>query len=124
MKDEAIHERIERLVDEEHELWRRETDGDMDEATRVRLHELQVSLDQLWDLLRQRKALRRAAPRPGRGECARPGGRRELPPVGRRGPGRGARPSRPARPSHPCRAARRRREAAPATRHGPGRVSR
>jgi len=60
MKDEAIHERIERLVDEEHELWRRETDGDMDEATRVRLHELQVSLDQLWDLLRQRKALRRA----------------------------------------------------------------
>jgi len=60
MDDVTIHERIERLVDEEHELWRRETDGDMNDATRQRLRELQISLDQMWDLLRQRKALRRA----------------------------------------------------------------
>jgi CBS-domain-containing membrane protein len=60
MDDAAIHERIEQLVDEEHALWRRETEGDIDEATRQRLAELQVGLDQLWDLLRQRKALRRA----------------------------------------------------------------
>ncbi len=60
MDDVTIHERIEQLVDEEHELWRRETEGDIDEATRLRLAELQVALDQMWDLLRQRKALRRA----------------------------------------------------------------
>ena len=60
MDDATIHERIEQLVAEEHELWRRETDGDIDEATRQRLHDLQVALDQSWDLLRQRKALRKA----------------------------------------------------------------
>jgi hypothetical protein len=60
MDDSTIHEQIEQLVDEEHELWRRQTDGDIDDATRRRLLELQVSLDQMWDLLRQRKALRRA----------------------------------------------------------------
>ena len=60
MDDATIHERIEELVDEEHTLWRRETDGDIDDATRQRLRELQIALDQLWDLLRQRKALRRA----------------------------------------------------------------
>ena len=60
MDDATIHERIEQLVDEEHELWRRETEGDIDDATRLRLRELQIALDQAWDLLRQRKALRRA----------------------------------------------------------------
>ena len=60
MDETAIHERIEQLVDEEHTLWGREADGGADEATRQRLHELQVSLDQMWDLLRQRKALRSA----------------------------------------------------------------
>jgi hypothetical protein len=60
MDDATIHERIEQLVSEEHELWRRETEGDIDDATRARLRELQVALDQAWDLLRQRKALRRA----------------------------------------------------------------
>ena len=61
MDDAAIHERIEQLVAEEHELWQRESDGDMDDATRQRLHDLQVQLDQTWDLLRQRKALRGAS---------------------------------------------------------------
>lgn len=60
MDDAAIHDRIEQLVEEEHALWRRQTEGDIDDATRRRLFELQVALDQLWDLLRQRKALRRA----------------------------------------------------------------
>jgi hypothetical protein len=32
----------------------------MDDATRQRLRDLQVQLDQSWDLLRQRKALRSA----------------------------------------------------------------
>jgi len=60
MDDATIHEQIEQLVNEEHELWRRETEGDVDDATRVRLRELEIALDQLWDLLRQRKALRAA----------------------------------------------------------------
>jgi hypothetical protein len=60
MDDAAIHERIEQLVAEEHGLWQRESEGDMDDATRQRLHDLQVQLDQAWDLLRQRKALRSA----------------------------------------------------------------
>lgn len=60
MDDATIQERIEHLVKEEHELWQRETEGDIDEATRVRLRELQIALDQSWDLLRQRKALRAA----------------------------------------------------------------
>jgi len=60
MDDATIHEQIEQLVDEEHELWHRETEGDMNDETRQRLRELQIALDQMWDLLRQRKALRRA----------------------------------------------------------------
>jgi hypothetical protein len=60
MDDAAIHEHIEQLVAEEHELWQRESAGDLDEGTRQRLHDLQVQLDQTWDLLRQRKALRSA----------------------------------------------------------------
>ena len=60
MDDATIHERIEQLVAEEHELWKRESEGEIDDATRQRLNELEVALDQAWDLLRQRKALRRA----------------------------------------------------------------
>jgi hypothetical protein len=60
MDDSTIHERIEQLVEEEHALWRRQTDGAIDDETRRRLYDLQVMLDQMWDLLRQRKALRRA----------------------------------------------------------------
>jgi len=60
MDDSTIHERIEQLVAEEHELWQRESEGEIDDATRQRLADLQVALDQSWDLLRQRKALRRA----------------------------------------------------------------
>ena len=60
MDDAAIHDRIEKLVAEEHELWQRESAGDLDDTTRQRLRDLQVQLDQAWDLLRQRKALRGA----------------------------------------------------------------
>ena len=61
MNDAEIHGRIEQLVAEEHELWRRESEGGVvSEADRNRLRELEVSLDQCWDLLRQRRALRAA----------------------------------------------------------------
>ncbi|HET7744114.1 MAG TPA: DUF2630 family protein [Gaiellaceae bacterium] len=60
MDDEQIHDRIEALVAEEHELWKREGQGGATDADRQRLASLEVSLDQCWDLLRQRRALREA----------------------------------------------------------------
>ena len=58
MDDSQVHGTIEQLVAEEHELWEREAAGNGTESDRQRLRELKVSLDQCWDLLRQRRALR------------------------------------------------------------------
>ena len=58
MDDSQVHGTIEQLVAEEHELWEQEAAGNADESDRQRLRELKVSLDQCWDLLRQRRALR------------------------------------------------------------------
>ena len=60
MDDSQIHASIERLVAEEHGLWEREAAGSAGEADLARAQELKVSLDQCWDLLRQRRALREA----------------------------------------------------------------
>ena len=60
MDDPQIHGTIEQLVAEEHELWERESAGNASDADRQRLQQLKVSLDQCWDLLRQRRALREA----------------------------------------------------------------
>ena len=57
MDDAGIHESIEQLVAEEHELWDREASGAATAADRRRLAEVKVSLDRCWDLLRQRRAL-------------------------------------------------------------------
>ena len=58
MDESQIHGTIEELVAEEHELWERESSGNATDVDRRRLQELKVSLDQCWDLLRQRRALR------------------------------------------------------------------
>ena len=58
MTDERIHATIEKLVAEEPDLWDREGAGVATEADRRRLEQVKVSLDQCWDLLRQRRALR------------------------------------------------------------------
>jgi Protein of unknown function (DUF2630) len=60
MDDRQIHENIEQLVAEEHELWERESAGNATQDERQRLQAVKVSLDQCWDLLRQRRALREA----------------------------------------------------------------
>jgi hypothetical protein len=60
MDDPQIHTQIEQLVSEEHELWERESSGEADDGDRRRLQQVKVSLDQCWDLLRQRRALREA----------------------------------------------------------------
>ena len=60
MEDPQIHGTIEKLVAEEHELWQREAAGEASETDRRRLGEVRASLDQCWDLLRQRRARRNA----------------------------------------------------------------
>jgi hypothetical protein len=56
--DNEIHRRIEELVAEEHRLWENESSGGASADDRHRLESLKVTLDQCWDLLRQRRALR------------------------------------------------------------------
>jgi len=60
MTDEGIHNRIEQLVAEEHELYERRAEGGLSDSDRSRLESIKVGLDQCWDLLRQRRALRDA----------------------------------------------------------------
>jgi hypothetical protein len=68
MSDESIGARIERLVNEEHELRTREqadaADDDALESDRERLRSVEVELDRCWDLLRQRRAFREAGTDP------------------------------------------------------------
>ena len=60
MSDESIAARIERLVEEEQDLRRREEADSKDlerlEEDKQRLRSLQIELDRCWDLLRQRRA--------------------------------------------------------------------
>ena len=53
MVDDDIFRRITTLVDEENEIRKHETAKDAE-----RLARLEETLDQCWDLLRQRRALR------------------------------------------------------------------
>lgn len=58
--DKDVIERIEALAHEEHELFGKESRGEASTRERERLKEIEIQLDQLYDLLRQRRA-RRAA---------------------------------------------------------------
>jgi hypothetical protein len=53
--DRTVRERIQDLVKEEHRLYE---EGPMSDEERRRLADVEVELDQCWDLLRQRRALR------------------------------------------------------------------
>jgi hypothetical protein len=64
VEDPQIHSAIDRMVEEEHQLWEREAAGEATDADRQRLAALRVSLDQCWDLLRQRRARREAGQSP------------------------------------------------------------
>lgn len=63
-EEEQIHSSIEKLVAEEHELYERGIGGGLSETEHGRLEAIKVSLDQSWDLLRQRRALREAGQDP------------------------------------------------------------
>jgi hypothetical protein len=54
MNDRELHDHIEALVREEHELFER--DRPIGAEDRARLEAINVQLDRLWDLLRQRRA--------------------------------------------------------------------
>ena len=60
MDDQTVIDRINHLAGEEHELFQKEARGGATTAERDRLKRIEVTLDQCWDLLRQRRA-RRAA---------------------------------------------------------------
>jgi hypothetical protein len=58
--DEDIYQRINSLVDEENVLRSHETPDDVNRLTHI-----EETLDQCWDLLRQRRALREYGRDPG-----------------------------------------------------------
>ncbi len=61
MADEQISDHIEALVKEEHALLHQaESEHGLDDDGHARMQQVQVELDQCWDLLRQRRALRNA----------------------------------------------------------------
>jgi hypothetical protein len=60
MDDQSAIDRINELAREEHELFEKESRGQVTDEERERLRHLQVDLDQCWDLLRQRRARRDA----------------------------------------------------------------
>ena len=55
VEDQPVLNHIQNLVEEEHRLYQQ---GKLPQADRKRLEKVQVELDQCWDLLRQRRALR------------------------------------------------------------------
>jgi hypothetical protein len=64
MDDAEVLQRIHDLVDEEHDLEHRHVGAEATAAEVERLARLEVQLDQCWDLLRQRRARRRAGQDP------------------------------------------------------------
>lgn len=64
MNDQDILQRIQHLVTEEHELTQLREEGKLEGDQHERMRELEVNLDQCWDLLRQRRARRHAGLNP------------------------------------------------------------
>jgi hypothetical protein len=60
MDDQKVIDRINELAHEEHDLFEREARGEVTETERDRMKRIEVTLDQCWDLLHQRRARRSA----------------------------------------------------------------
>jgi hypothetical protein len=60
MADQDLIDRINELAHEEHGLFEKESQGKASPEDRDRLKRLEVTLDQCWDLLHQRRARRSA----------------------------------------------------------------
>jgi uncharacterized protein DUF2630 len=63
--DETVLAHIERLVAEEKKLYAK---GEVSDAEKGRLNQINVELDRCWDLLRQRRALREFGRNPDNAE--------------------------------------------------------
>jgi Protein of unknown function (DUF2630) len=67
MTDQPVFNHINDLADEEERLWLRAAEGDgLEGRDQRRLQEIQVELDQCYDLLAQRRARRAGARTPTR----------------------------------------------------------
>ncbi len=64
VEDQSILKHIGALVDEDHAILRHEAEAGRDPTHHSRLTEIEETLDQLWDLLRRRRAARRARTNP------------------------------------------------------------
>ena len=73
MDDHDLIERIDNLVAEEHGLRERAEGQGLATDDRDRLEKIEVALDQCWDLLRQRRALRHKGDDPDSAEVRDPG---------------------------------------------------
>jgi hypothetical protein len=73
MEDHQIIDRIGELADEERLLEEAHVGEGLTPAEQERLKDLQVALDKMWDLLRQRRALREVGRDPD-SAIERPGG--------------------------------------------------
>jgi len=69
-KDVRVLAHIETLVKEEHKLFEKKGEHTKEEAKR--LAEVQTQLDQCWDLLRQRRALREFGDDPSKAKARSP----------------------------------------------------
>lgn len=56
MAEKDVMDAIQKLAHEEHQLREREGAGALSDTDRARLGDIEVTLDQCWDLLRQRRA--------------------------------------------------------------------
>jgi len=64
MDDKEIIARISGLAEEEQRLEEAHVGEGLSDEERARLRELEITLDQLWDMLRQRRAKRNAGRSP------------------------------------------------------------
>ncbi len=64
MDDAELMATINRFTDEEHRLELQHAGNPLDEDELARLRSIELSLDQCWDLLRQRRARRAAGLNP------------------------------------------------------------
>jgi Protein of unknown function (DUF2630) len=73
MDDRQALNRIDELVQEEESLLHRHEGEGLEPAEHARLEELRVQLDQAWDYLRQRRALRQYGEDPDEASTRDPG---------------------------------------------------
>ena len=73
MDDHDLIDRIDKLVAEEHGLREQAEGQGLPDNDRDRLQNIEVALDQCWDLLRQRRALRHKGEDPDSAEVRDPG---------------------------------------------------